>query len=176
MNDQEAMLLLAQELLLDGDEAYYKKLKALIPREEWEGKRTELLEHLELSNVHLYRKLILREQDQARALAHVQAHREWIYDAYDLLVADYPDEVRRILVRQIQMEAASASMRSMYQDVCRHIVLLRKVDDGQTVDQLIEQFKLGYKRKPAFMDELGKIDGKKKHIPSGRQMNLMKNR
>lgn len=176
MNDQEAMTRLAQELLLDGDDAYYEKLKTLIPDGEWEGKRAELLDRIEQINAHLYKKLILRERDEARALAHVQAHREWIYDAYDLLAADYPDEVRRILVRQIQMEAASASMRSMYQDVCRHIVLLRKVDDGQTVDQLIEQFKLGYKRKSAFMDELGKIDGKKKRIQSGRQMNFMKNR
>lgn len=54
---------------------------------------------------------------KARVLAHVRAHCAWIYDAYDLLAADYPDEVRRILARQIQMEAAGASTRSMYQDV-----------------------------------------------------------
>ena len=87
----------------------------------------------------------------------MRAHQSWIYEAYQPLVSEYPDDVRNIFIRQILDEAVRASTRPMYQDICRHIALLHQVSGAQAAESLIAQLRLKYRRKPAFLDELGKI-------------------
>lgn len=157
MGDHSSMIALGQELLLDGDGAYYERLKALIPKEEWAQMRVRLLDQAESSNRSLYESLILHDRDTARIIRHVRAHPSWIYEAYQPLVSEYPDDVRNIFIRQILDEAVRASTRPMYQDICRHIALLHQVSGAQAADSLIAQLRLEYRRKPAFLDELGKI-------------------
>ena len=151
------MIALGQELLLDGDGAYYQRLKALIPKEEWAQRRVQLLDQVESSNRSLYESLILHDRDPARIIRYVRAHPSCIYEAYQPLVSEYPDDVRNIFIRQILDEAVRASTRPMYQDICRHIALLHQVSGAQAAESLIAQLRLKYRRKPAFLDELGKI-------------------
>ena len=157
MGNRSTMIALGQELLLDGDGAYYQKLKALIPKEEWAQRRVQLLDQAESSNRSLYESLILHDRDTARIIRHVRTHPSWIYAAYQPLVSEYPDDVRNIFIRQILDEAVRASTRPMYQDICRHIALLHQVSGAQAAESLIAQLRLKYRRKPAFLDELGKI-------------------
>ena len=157
MGNRSTMIALGQELLLDGDGAYYQKLKALIPKEEWAQRRVQLLDQAESSNRSLYESLILHDRDTARIIRYVRAHPSWIYEAYQPLVSEYPDDVRNIFIRQILDEAVRASTRPMYQDICRHIALLHQVSGAQAAESLIAQLRLKYRRKPAFLDELGKI-------------------
>ena len=157
MGNRSAMIALGQELLLDGDGAYYQRLKALIPKEEWAQRRVQLLDQVESSNRSLYESLILHDRDTARIIRYVRAHPSCIYEAYQPLVSEYPDDVRNIFIRQILDEAVRASTRPMYQDICRHIALLHQVSGAQAAESLIAQLRLKYRRKPAFLDELGKI-------------------
>lgn len=157
MGDHSSMIALGQELLLDGDSAYYERLKSLIPADEWAQMRVRLLDQAESSNRSLYESLILHDRDTARIIRYVRTHPSWIYAAYQSLVSEYPDDVRIIFIRQILDEAVRASTRPMYQDICRHIALLHQVSGAQAADSLIAQLRLEYRRKPAFLDELGKI-------------------
>ncbi len=157
MDDHSSMIALGQELLLDGDGAYYERLKALIPADEWAQRRVQLLDQAESSNRSLYESLILHDRDTARIIQHVRTHPSWIYVAYPQLASEYPDDVRNIFIRQILDEAVRASTRPMYQDICRHIALLHQVSGAQAAESLIAQLRLEYRRKPAFLDELGKI-------------------
>lgn len=156
MGDHSSMIALGQELLLDGDGAYYERLKALILADEWAQRRVQLLDQAESSNRSLYESLILHDRDTARIIRHVHTHPSWIYEAYPLLVSEYPDDVRNVSIHQILDEAARASTRPMYQDICRHIALLHQVSGAQAAESLIAELRLEYRRKPAFLDELGK--------------------
>ncbi|MGN0793770.1 MAG: SWIM zinc finger family protein [Aristaeellaceae bacterium] len=155
--DRSSMIALAQELLLDGSDAYYERLKTLVPAEEWEQMHVQLLERIAASNRFLYQHLILRDRDTARIIQYVRAHPSWIYEAYEPLVSEYPEDVCRLLTHEILNEAMRASTRTMYRGICQHIALLHRVSGAQAAESLISQLQLAYRRKSAFMDELGKI-------------------
>ena len=70
----------------------------------------------------------------------------------------YGNEVLVIYRNHIENRAMKACARNMYRDVCYMIADYRRYEEEQTVRDLINQLKKEHKRRPAFIDELNKIE------------------
>ena len=75
-----------------------------------------------------------------------------------LLMNKYGNEVLVIYRKNIQDRAVKACARNMYRDVCYMIMDYRRYEDEQNVKNLIDTLKKENKRRPAFIDELSKIE------------------
>jgi hypothetical protein len=74
-----------------------------------------------------------------------------------MLSEKYPAEIAALFTEQINKEAESAYGRESYQRVCANIRTFAEAGYEAEARALIESFKATYKRKPAFVDELERI-------------------
>lgn len=74
-----------------------------------------------------------------------------------ILVDKYYDEVKEIYINLIKKEADLANCRSRYNTVCQTIKRARKIFE-KDINVLIKELYIKYKRKPAFIGELNKVN------------------
>ena len=72
---------------------------------------------------------------------------------------DAPPAEEIMCIRE-NKEAEAAHGRESYKRVCSNISLFSKAGYTEQANELIWEFMQTYKRKPAFVDELKKIQGK----------------
>ena len=162
MEDPRKMIETARRIALRGDLEYYDKLKALLQEQgEWEAAYPALLEdcarQLPYKN---YMEVLHREHECDLLFEQIQAHPEEVYTYGKFLAEEYEGGVRSIFYTQIRLEAEKAYGRSAYQIVCGNLEVFAHAGYAPVAMALVEEFKLLYKRKPAFVDELrgiGKI-------------------
>ena len=74
-----------------------------------------------------------------------------------MLIPKYKDKVVEIYEIFIKNLAKQALNRTKYSVVCSKIRAYKKIAGNDKKNEIIDELKALYKRKPAFMDELSKI-------------------
>lgn len=150
----------AQKILLCGDLKYYDKLKSLLrERTVWDDSYPELLSKCKQELPYQeYMEILAKEKEYALLLEQVKNHTEQIYLYGKLLAEKYRSDVCEIFTAKISSEAEKAYGRDEYQKVCVNISSFADAGYKSDAIEMINEFKLKYKRKPAFVDELKKID------------------
>src|SRR5690606_21919945 len=105
----------------------------------------------------IYLHLIEEENDLEEMMEVVKLNPRRIEEYADKLLNTYKDDVIDIYKKYILGTASSASNRKEYQRVCSKIKKYKKIAGNERKEELRNELKLLYGRKPAFIDELGKI-------------------
>lgn len=150
---------LAKELFMNGNFQYYEELKALAENhmQFYVHLKQELQKATGWQAKNLFKRLIEEENDIAEMMELVREDPKLVEQYASELVAPFKDEIQEIYVKYIKMAAHAASDRRRYQDVCRIIQRFGKVAGEKLRNELVNELRDVYKRKPAFLDELGKI-------------------
>ena len=114
----------------------------------------------ELSRYKMSVLLLEKENECALLLRQAEVHSDQIYRYGEFLAKKYPIEIRAIFTTQLEKEAEAAHHRESYRKVCANILLFAKAGYVEESKEMMNGFKLKYKRKPAFVDELRKAEGK----------------
>lgn len=151
---------LAKELLFDGNFEYYQELKALNVEEDttfYSNLKTSLKNDQRWQAKNIFVQLIEQEQDSEEMMAYVKEKPAYIVKYAELLKGNYPDEVVVLYKNHIRAVAKDSSKRSAYQDVCGLIRRYKKIAGKDNATELVNELLILYKRRPAFVDELGKL-------------------
>lgn len=147
------------EFLYKNEFSYYSKLKELYTPNEWEGVLQNILIYFEKQSYiqSAYLEILLAEKIYGKLLEYCKGHISSIEDYYQYLVDDYFEEAHDIFKQYIERIAEQASDRKKYKSVCKVIKTYKKVFGDIHGQTIISQLKQNYNRRPAFVDELGKI-------------------
>nr|WP_307989741.1 hypothetical protein [uncultured Niameybacter sp.] len=152
---------LGKEFLLRSYFEYYEDLKEL-HKEDYNNFYSNLKEELRgktgAGEYSIFRKLVEKENDIEELMNIVRKEPDTLSKYIKLLMNTYGDEVLALYRKNIENRAEKACSRNMYQDVCYMIADYRRYENEQNVKMLIEKFKKEHKRRPAFIDELSKIE------------------
>jgi hypothetical protein len=159
VGDVEKQRQLAKELLLKDNFIYYEKLKGLYSLEEWEPILQELLNEFEKEKYRssTYLSILKVENLKEKILLYCKKQTSSISDLYPYLIKDYFDDVNGIFITYIQRFAEEVSERRGYRNVCAVIKTYKKAFGTLHSHKLIKELREKHNRRPAFLDELGKI-------------------
>ena len=162
MADKAKMSETARNILFQGDLKYYDILKSLLTEQGvWISSYLNILEECKATlHYSSYMIILEKESEYALLLGQVEAHSDQIYLYGEFLAGKYPIKIRSIFTTQLEKEAEAARSRESYSNVCANILLFAKAGYVDESKDMISILKLKYKRKPAFVDELRKIEGK----------------
>ncbi len=148
--------LLAEELFLRGEFDFYAEMKALT--DDPDRLYRELKERLrDGKHEVLFLKLIEEEKDSAELITFVQHNLLYVEQFAEKLYSIYPDELQTAYRSLIESKASHAADRRAYRDVCRMIRRYGKLAGTAESARMAGELKTVYNRKPAFLDELGKL-------------------
>lgn len=147
------------EFIFKGEFSHYDQLKKLYPSEEWPVVLTNLLKDFEKRSYlpETYLQIIMVEQMYDKILEYAKREYGTIMHLYPSLKEAYPEDVNELMISHILSEAEKASDRKKYRQVCKYIKEYKKAFGAQFSDGLIEELKRKNIRRPAFVDEMGKI-------------------
>lgn len=153
----EEQKLLAKELLFDGEIFYYNELKSLNnDKNFYENFKKEIKTLKELKTM-TYLQIIEEENDLDAIMEYVREH-NWSIEKYaKKLLPKYKDEVKDIYEIYLRYIANKSSNRKEYKHLCEKIKKVKKLLGKKSVDNLIQDFKITYKRRRAMIEELNKI-------------------
>jgi hypothetical protein len=150
---------LARQLLFENEFKYYTKLKGLYQTFEWEAVLKKIVQDFEKMNYQLnvYLSILKEENLTAELLRYCQKHISSITDLYPYLIKDYLEEVNELFIKFIEYSAEEATDRKKYRTVCSIIKTYKNACGTIHSHKLIGELREKYKRRPAFIEELGKI-------------------
>lgn len=151
---------LGLEFILTGSFEYYTDVKNTYPAADWAivyPKIIFLLENQHKTYMGIYSKILIEEGEKSKLLSHVKERPDLIERFYENLMPEYTVEVWNIFNSYIQQKAFRANKRKDYEAVCSIIKLLKKAGGDEAARQIVQQLRLHYYRRPAFLDELSKI-------------------
>jgi hypothetical protein len=133
--------------LFDGDkEKFYRSIIAeLKEAKNWRARE-------------VYLKLISDKNDMAEMMAYVKANPSAIEDYALRLVEGYRAEVERIYSNQIYYAAEVSSKRKDYQRVCAMLKRYKQIAGQAGQTEIVHRLEAQYNKRPAFLDELTKLD------------------
>ncbi|UOF91231.1 hypothetical protein LSG31_02945 [Fodinisporobacter ferrooxydans] len=151
---------IGKELVLEGDFSYYKPLKDSYPAEEWQAVYQSMLQKMENNGWHsaIYTRILVEERETERLLEYVKKQPARIEQFYPHLIRQFPTEVKKLFQLHIESTAEHANTRKHYQDVCRIIRMLQKAGGQAEALQITNMLLAKYPRKPAFREELMKLN------------------
>ncbi|MCL2672035.1 MAG: hypothetical protein FWF10_08360 [Clostridiales bacterium] len=156
--DRQAQRVLAKAFALDGDYAYFQKLKALYPKTEWEPVLQSLLEKLgERDRYGVYVKILVSEGLKPQLMDYCKKNPHCVVSYYAHLLPEYKEEVGTLIMAQIRKSAMHANTRSHYRDICGLLRHYQTACGRETVLALRDELMGMYPKRPAFLDELGKL-------------------
>ena len=149
----------SERILLEGDLGYYDKLKSLLLEQAvWENSYSKLLHKCEAKlDCSQYMEILAKEKEYALLLEQVIKHADYIFDYGEILAGKYPIDTCAIFTEQINKEAEAAYGRESYRQICSLIICFAKAGYKAEAAKMVSDFKLKYKRKPAFVDELKNV-------------------
>ncbi|MEH7246845.1 hypothetical protein V7114_08710 [Neobacillus niacini] len=150
---------LAKELLFAGNFEYYQDLKELAKESQGElytNIKAELKSKKGWNN-RIFLRLIEEENDLEEILAFVRDNPRYIENYAEKLVKPFKEDVIEIYKGLIHSAASTSSNRRDYQGVCQIIKRYKKIAGKQKQEEVINELNGLYKKRPAFIDELGKI-------------------
>ncbi|WP_180316662.1 SWIM zinc finger family protein [Shouchella shacheensis] len=151
---------LGKEFLLNGDFSYYDRLKETYSQEQWVAVYKDLLQRLEQGGRRnaIYTKILVEEEEYTRLLAYVKEHPNTIETFHPLLKESFPEEVKELFLIHIENQADHSTDRKQYADVCKIIRKLKQIGGQEEARQIVQKLLAKFPRKPAFRDELMKVD------------------
>lgn len=147
---------LGRELLFDGNFEYYWDLKELAS-ENHTSFYEQLKQELAAENGRMYLQLIEAEKDVDAILVYVRQKPSVIEEYMRYLMESHELEVVHLFATNVKMIAKGSASRSQYKGVCQILRRFRKIGGNEACASLVEELKVLYKRRPAFMDELSKL-------------------
>jgi hypothetical protein len=150
---------LTLEFLYGNEYLYYSKLKNLYHPNEWGVIQQEILKTFEKQPYppSAYVEILKEEKFNDKLLEYCMQHVSSIQNLYPYLIEDYFEEVNELFKKYIESVAEQASDRKKYKNVCSLIKTYKKVCGDINAHKIIGELIYKYKRKPAFVDELGKL-------------------
>lgn len=158
-------------IALGGEWTSYEALKSLIPADEWKGYLAALMNETDFSDYCWFGEgntkanILLSEEDLDGLFDYLmQVESDFALELYGYYAKRLPAAKQCELLPnysyEIRQEASKARKRDHYARVCSHISALKELEgaDGTVTDLLVE-FRDVYGHRPAFMDELRKLDG-----------------
>lgn len=147
---------------------YYKKLKATYTREQWEKEVPRIIANLKRSGGRLYSVSptgtlaeIYRIEGQQQALLDLlrtNPQIQFVKNYGKLLSDQYPKEILSIY-KEILRKHAKFTGREKYQELVRILNSIQDIEGGlELVRQLVDEFRKTYKRRPAMMEELNRVN------------------
>ncbi len=153
---------LAFQLVSHGNVEFFNDLKELYSVEEWPEVLENLLSKLNTPRYYLdYTSILKQENLFSRMLHHCQDNLHDLTEHAQWLKAEYPNETKELYIQWLLDRASGASTRPNYRQVCREIKTFKKVFGDEATGLLIETLQTTYPQRPAFLDELSKINIKK---------------
>ena len=143
------------------DSALYQKYKDFFSPQQWPQQRENLI--ASISSDTYNNSIFIHEGLTERLLQSVIDSQKRYPSIYDLKLyapklSCHIEELLPFFEISLNQEAQRATSRPMYREVAGDLVFLSKFDGGQNLArELKAQWMEKYKRKSAFLDELGKI-------------------
>ena len=159
MGNTAEMIDLSFQFALEGEEEYCIKLKSLVDVEQWPGKLDALLVEMKMRprSRPLYLGILIEEKRLDELLDYCRKDVSAIEHLYPHLLADYPHEVNEIYTAYIYRQVGRASNRKAYWTACQLIKSFKNALGAQAANRLVEEIKFMYPKRPALLDELGKL-------------------
>lgn len=138
---------------------FYNELKEMYIN-DWDNYYLELKKEFKenkLDRVDIYSEMLIKENDLEELLQFCKddVRRIEIYD--ELLIKDYRDDVNVMYKFLIEKMSEMASDRKQYKKVCNVIKRYKKLLGDIQAYKIVKELQQQYIRRPAFIDELGKI-------------------
>ena len=108
------------------------------------------------NNNGAYVKILIAEGLKPRIMEYCRKNPRAVTELYEHIVPGYKDEVQKLFAELIRNNAARASNRAGYHDVCGIIKHFRKACGKTPASEIISELLETYKKRPAFVDELKK--------------------
>lgn len=143
----------------NGDLVYYEKLKSMIPSSDWKTYLAALMKETRSFYGDAEAQIYLKEKDYAQLF-------EWIlrntYRSLEVLLqygpslnATHSEQILAMFVEELRDYAAKNMGRSHYEFIARCLKEMTKMNGGPVkVNQLADEFRTLYKRRPAMMETL----------------------
>ncbi|MEI3614117.1 SWIM zinc finger family protein [Pseudogracilibacillus sp. SO30301A] len=156
---KEEQRILAKELFFNGEFDYYQDLKELAANQNefYTNFKLELKKRAGWHAKRLFLKLIEEENDLDEILEFVRDNPIYIEDYAEKLVKPFKEDTIEIYTNHIKSIASTSSNRKEYQGVCHKLTRYKKIAGKQKQVELINEFKVQFRKRPAFIDELGRI-------------------
>lgn len=145
-----------------GDVESYRRLKQLLPREQWEATLTEMLDEVRREqglNCHALADICVEERLYGRIpdfLPPDEAERMRFICRYAPLVPQ-PAALMKIFPRATRAYAKTKPDRVHYTILAECLKNIRSVDGGRDIsEKLVAEFRTQYRRRSAMMQELDK--------------------
>ncbi|PRR85880.1 SWIM zinc finger family protein [Clostridium luticellarii] len=151
---------LAKELLFDGRFEYYGELKKLNNgnyKNFYNNIKREIKNCKNWQAKSVYLELIVQEKDIDELMKYVKENPSSIEEYAYLLIDKHREEVIKLYEKNIRESAREASNRVQYKRVCKIIKRYKKIAGREKTKEIINVLGAIYRRRPAFLDEMGKI-------------------
>ncbi len=147
------------------DFEYYNKLKKSYSKSIWPDQVEKLLKYLQQPKkfhgvpFNILAEIFIREKEWQKLLDLVREHRSFetleYYHRY--LAPHFPMELIEMYEKTSKDLLVHSMGRAAYQDVCRMLRRMKKLGAGDRVVQLVKEFSEQYKKRPALLEELGRV-------------------
>jgi hypothetical protein len=154
---------LAYHFTVAGSFEYYLKLRKLYGEDsEDSGQWYQVFDDILAAVLNpypkrIYTEILVHENMKPELLEYCRQRLDAVVEYYPHLLPDYADEVDEIFTELIVKTAAQADSRSNYKAVCTLIKKYAAACGKDGAAELIREFKAQYVKRPAFIDELGKV-------------------
>lgn len=172
LGQKEQLIATHRRLFIEhgGELKSYEALKSLIPAEEWKAYLAAMMSETDFSDDcwsydgNTKANILLAEQDIDGLFDYLmQVEGHYIFKLYEQYAKKLPSDKQVRLIpnylKEIRQEAFEAKKRNHYSMVRYHISNLKELDGAdETVSNLLTELRELYRRRPAFVDELKKLD------------------
>lgn len=158
LNQTEEIRLLSTKFLLDGEIEFYDSYLSTFPKEEHELAVQKILSQFEQMTyaTGTYIQILIKENELEKLMLLCEKEPEKIESLYVHLLKSHQERVRKCFILHIRTKADLSSDRSAYQRVCHSIRVYRKAF-GDSFEQIVNELKDRYPRRPAMQDELNRM-------------------
>ena len=162
LGDIEKQKELLLELVYENEYEAYGKLRELHDEKEWKAVVEEIFQVLEEQSddhlPHVYEYIATSENRSDKILKYCKQAPITIIELYTYLVDDYPEDVNELFTSHIKYEAENSAERTKYRSVSEKLELYREACGEENFQELLNEIKETYQRKPAFLSELEKVE------------------
>ena len=146
---------------------YYRKLKTLVPKEEWKSFLDAMMEETHFSEYFSFgandeAEIYVKERDNERLfklLSSTRYHQLEALMKYSYYLKDTHSEQLIAIYTSLLNDYAEQNMgRTHYEYIAQALLCAKKLNEGQAaVKRLVAEFRIKYKRRPAMMEVLSRF-------------------
>lgn len=153
----------AREIFLKGrnDFAYYDIFKKTFSQKEWPEKCDALIQDMKKNggSMHALCEIFIREERWENLFQAVKENPSAdMLDSYSSHLKErYPQELTAMYERIIRKNLEMVGGRGVYQDACKMLRKMKEMGAKEKVEDLVREFREMYRKRPALLEELGKV-------------------